>query len=243
MNGAKRQGGLPKERKKESDKAWDVPELLQSDRKLDAANTAVILAAAEAWNVPPWGITLLGGKPYLNEVGLNGKWDEDERKVLEVKQEVIKEATKEDPRAKAKTWITMFYEEGYVGAQERILKAGGPLSKIILDELRKLYVSTYEGTGYASPETAKAIAYSYRWDYDKGKKVRYGDPLLDNINMLALTRSSNRCKRQIVKVRAPSSEEVSGTAKGETITLEPEEDAAKEDLENEIQQDELPLDS
>ena len=135
----------------------------------------------------------------------------------------------------------MFYEQGYVAAQERILKAGGELSKIILDELRKLYVSTYEGTGYASPETAKAI--SYRWDYDKGKKVPTGDPLLDNINMMALTRSSNRCKRQIVKVRAPSSEEVSALAKGETITLEaePEEESAKETLKNEIQQDELPL--
>ena len=72
--------GLRRNKKNESDKAWDLPELLQSDKKIDERMTAVILAAAEAWNVPPWGITLLGGKPYLNEFGLNGKWDEDERK-------------------------------------------------------------------------------------------------------------------------------------------------------------------
>lgn len=211
------------------------PALLQTDKgTVTPQMRELIIKAAKAYGVTPLGITLMSGRPYINETGLNGKWGEDKRKVYEVRQELPKEAIKEDPTAKAITYITMFDQEGFLEALQTL--KGRKLSKEILETLKSIYMNTYQGIGYASGNSCKGIGYHYIWDHKTGKKLPdLENPITDIINMTALTRSSNRCKRQIVKVGGTSAEEM-GEGKGITLDVDVKAEEVKEKKEeNEIE--------
>jgi len=210
------------------------PALLQTDKgPVTPQIRELITKAAKAYDVTPLGITLMGGRPYINETGLNGKWGEDKRKVYEVRQEVVKEAVKEDPTAEAITFITMFDQEGFLEALQAL--KGRKISQEILEVLKSIYMNTYQGIGYASGNSCKGIGYHYAWNEKAGKKLPdLENPITDILNMTALTRSSNRCKRQIVKIGGASAEEI-GEEKGVTLDVEAKEVEEKKE-ENKIEQ-------
>jgi len=201
------------------------PALLQTDQKVVTPNIRdLIFAAARAYGVTPLGITLLGSggklRAYINETGLNDKLSQDSRKVHKIDQKILKEATKKEPTAKAETTITMFDAKGFLEAL-KIMAGSGALTKSLTQTLTETYMDTYTGIGFASGNSCKGIAYHYIYDQKAGKKLPdLENPILDNINMMALTRSSNRCKRHIAKVGGTSAEEMPEAETG--ITLEKE---------------------
>jgi len=202
------------------------PALLQTDQKVVTPNIRdLIFAAARAYGVTPLGITLLGSggklRAYINEMGLNDKLSQDSRKVHKIDQKILKEATKKDPTAQAQTTITMFNYKVFAEVTKQWLQAGKEPTKAIVEILKDACMDTYTGIGFASGNSCKGIAYHYIYDQKAGKKIAdLQNPILDNINMIALTRSSNRCKRHIAKVGGTSAEEMSGVEEG--ITLEKE---------------------
>jgi len=212
------------------------PALLQTDQKVVTPNIRdLIFAAARAYGVTPLGITLLGSggklRAYINETGLNDKLSQEGRKVHKIEQNILKEATRKDPTAKAKTTITLFDQKGFLEAL-KVAGESGALNKASIQALTEAYTDVYEGIGFASGNSCKGIAYHYYWDDKKKEKVPdLENPITDNINMMALTRSSNRCKRHIVKIGGTSAEEMPEAETG--ITLEIEEEP------KEIKQEEL----
>lgn len=81
---------------------------------------------ASSLDMPPTGITLLGGNPYVNTAGLLYKTQKDERKVKSIRAEAIQRATEENGRRAIYKGIVEF-QDG----------------------------SSYENEGHASPESVK----------------------------------------------------------------------------------------
>jgi hypothetical protein len=148
---------------------------------------ALMQMYAEQTGIPVTGITIMGGKPYVNVTGLDAKIQKDRRKVKRIDFVCLKHAEKDDMRA------------GYIGIvefedtnermkmrQEVIMKAieeGYEVDKIeqMIDRLG-LSAPIYRDEGWAGTESVKMSTMKN----------------LDFLNMMAIRRATNRAKRQAV---------------------------------------------
>ncbi len=149
---------------------------------------------AKQEGIPPTGITVMGGRPYINVTGLDVKL-----------KNLCKERNLELARIEAKRIVEPTDTNGYLVGyhaevvlfdRENFTKSLTKLPQIdreTLQELRDAYTYRYTGEGWASPKTCEGIGYKYQW---KGKAKVKTDMLLENIIMMAERRATNRAKRE-----------------------------------------------
>jgi len=168
-------------------------------------------------DLPITGITVLGGRFYVNVSGLDSKLQRDDRKIKRIDYELIQRATSENG-----------YLAGYVGIVEfedlpermelrnemvmEALKAGKTPDEIArIVSQAGLSPPIFRDEGWCSPKTASAIAYDYTYNEQAGKKVPdKKNPLIENVMMMAIRKATNRAKRQAIGCGLTSVEEVMG---------------------------------
>jgi len=191
-------------------------------RSTDASVRDMIEKVAKAYDLPAHGITVLGGNPYVNVTGLD---DKVQRKwltqgwVKTEKARMIQHATdKNGYLAGCEVTIELFNPQIF---NENVKMLRESMTAELLKELRESHTVSFASEGWASPKTCQAIAYDYVWSKDAGKKVP-GDLLVENVNMMAERKASNRAKRAAVGVGLTSVEEVIGKD-SQTVDVIPED--------------------
>ena len=172
---------------------------------LPAALSARCKALCEAEGIPPEGITIMGGNPYINVTGLDNKI----RRRAETEKLVFAGCTV-DPvdcpagdRREFKGVVTYFDAAHFTEA----LKSVSGLTPEAILQLREAYTYRYSDVGSCSLKTAKMSTMQNA----------------DNIAMLASRRASNRAKRAATGVGLTSIEEVAGEplGKSDDVTIKP----------------------
>lgn len=166
--------------------------LVSSDQKLNEAILKMAREIAAQEGIPLSGLTILGGKPYINVTGLDAKIKAlEERGLVKAEQivEEIERPTKENGnRAGFKCTITLFDRKSF---QEALQKIKSPSVEIIR-ELKEAFTYRYQDVGWASPDSVKMSTMKS----------------LDFIIMMASRRASNRAKRAAVGCGLTSVEEM-----------------------------------
>jgi len=172
-----------------------------------------ILKIAEQEGIPPTGITILGGKPYINVTGLDHKvkkkCKEEDLVLAACYTEVIKRPSHDDPSAACRGFIKFFDKNGFLKAIE-----GRPkLKREELTELREIFTYEFSMEGHASPETLHMRPMQN----------------LENILHMAERRATNRAKREAVGTGLTSFEELpEGVASEFPIAAEKEQQTRTE---------------
>lgn len=196
----------------------------------------IILKVAEAYGLPIMGITILGGRPYVNVTGLDDKMkkrypSEIEGRPVWIKSIVstpIQRATKENKHfAGYTTEGELFNQLGFDEALKIIVQNGSPITSEIIKTLKEAYTIHFRAEGWASPDSCEGIAYKY--EGPTGHKTK-GKLLVENVNMMAERKSSNRMKRAATDTGLTSVEEVIGVDSGAIdMEFEPEKEAPKKE--------------
>ena len=168
-----------------------------------------VIQIARTENIPITGITILGGKPYVNVTGLDRKIENKcEKEHIIFKDALIVEtkyeATPESLKAGYKYAIIFFDQKGFQKALETITKTAA-ITKEIIDTLTATFTRRYEDVGFASESSLKMSTMK--------------NP--DNINMMASRRASNRAKRAATGCGLTSIDEVIGILGTERETIQP----------------------
>jgi len=185
----------------------DSRSLVQGDQLTPRAKE-FILAIAREYNLPVMGITLMGNKPYVNSTGLDAKIKEKAKEMdweyVKCEVEMLQRAELEIEKRRAgyKATITYFDKKGYLKALD-ILKTK-EISFDILDKLEKTFKHSFANEGWASISSVK-MSTLHNPDY---------------INMMALTRATNRAKKQAVGCGLTSIEETGTDIQGITLDAE-----------------------
>ena len=166
------------------------------DLKGDMANTINELARQEG--IPPTGITIMAGRPYINVTGLDVKLKNlcEERKLelAGITAQRIVEPESDNG------FLVGYHAEVILFDRENFVKALGKLGQVdreTLKELRDSFTYRYTGEGWASPDTCEGIGFKYVWKTINGKHVKTrAQMLLENIIMMAERRATNRAKRE-----------------------------------------------
>lgn len=149
---------------------------------------------AKQEGIPATGITLMGGKPYINVTGLDVKLKQkcETESLVQVKCEAkrIIDPTKENNfLCGYHADIVLLDRDGYTAS----LKVVKPSTVEMLRELKESFTYTFSAEGWASPLTCEGIGYKYRW---KGGFKEKGEMLIENVIMMAERRATNRAKRE-----------------------------------------------
>jgi len=171
----------------EQDKALMVKE--QEERV-----AALIKQWADQEGIPPTGITLMGGKPYINVTGLDvklrTKCEKEKKEHIATESVRIVEPTKDNGFLVGyHATIKLFDKEGYMKALAKLKEA----SVEALKELRETFTEIFSAEGFASPKTCEGIGWKYAW---VGRTKQKTEMLLENIIMMAERRATNRAKRE-----------------------------------------------
>jgi len=149
---------------------------------------------AKQENIPVTGITIMGGRPYINVTGLDvklrNKCKDEKLELMEVRATKIQDPTKENG------YLCGFHAEVILFDRENFSKSLTKLKEVdkeSLKELKDVYTYRFTGEGWASPSTCEAIGFKY--EYIQGKKTKT-DILVENIIMMAERRATNRAKRE-----------------------------------------------
>lgn len=149
---------------------------------------------AKQEGIPASGITILGGKPYINVTGLDvklkNKCKEEKLVHTQTKAKCIQEGTKENG------WyfgyhaeIVLFDKEGFKAALGKIQN----ITDSIFMSLAETYTYRFTAEGFASILTTEGIGWKYEWVSGYKQKTV---PLPENIRMMAERRATNRAKRE-----------------------------------------------
>ena len=198
-----------------NDSAIVKAKLLQSD----IAVTSTVLAMAEEIckqeGISLHGLTILGGKPYINVVGLDQKVANlcKEREWIKCGQELRFISEEADVQSRSYrcgfyATISFFDQEGYLKALGKVT-AAGPVTEGVLAEIRKQFTFTYSDEGWAGDASVKMSTMKNR----------------DFLRMMASRRASNRAKRAATGCGLTSVDEmevdtVSGDAKTAILDAE-----------------------
>jgi len=201
-------GGIcPKCLKGREEKFVGEMPIIASDTQLTSKMIQMCRYIAKQHDLPITGLTVLGGRPYVNTTGLDYKLRKDPRQLLQVGYEVIKRATPKDLRAGYIGYVRMFDKLGF---QEALRHLSGEVSVEVLERLKEVFTHTYTDEGWASDQSVKMSTLK--------------NP--DFINMMALRRATNRAKRQAVGLGLLTTEE-SPEVKVEYEVVQPEEEKKK----------------
>ena len=167
--------------------------MLEHEGQLTKQVIELARAVAKRESISIAGITILGGKPYINVTGLDTKIKNKEKesgwvKAGEISEELEMPSEENQQRAKFKVTIKMFDKTGF----ELSIKMLKPKDKDIVDLLTKIYTYVFDGYGSASPASLKMSTMKNA----------------DNITMMAERRASNRAKRAVTGTGLTSVEEI-----------------------------------
>ena len=146
--------------------------------------------------IPVTGITILGGKPYINVTGLDVKLRKkcEDEKLIHVSTEYqsTQEATRKNGMRSSGWGIVKLFDR--MGFERALAAAGknGRITKEIIDAFRDLYLHVFRMRGFASPETLKMGSMQVK----------------DNIEHMAERRATNRAKREATGTGLMSLEEL-----------------------------------
>lgn len=145
--------------------------------------------------IPVTGITIMGGKPYINVTGLDKKLDNLCKEQNLVKQSIryeeIQRATEENGwRAAGWGIVELFDREGFLEA----LKSMATQDACTVKDLRETFTHIYKMRGWASKETLKMASMQ----------------LQDNIEHMAERRATSRAKREATGTGLTSTDEMTG---------------------------------
>ena len=186
---------------------------LQTMSGLTPGQYATLGEIASNEGVPTSGLTILGGKPYINTTGLDVKLRTkcEKEKLIHIgtDYEVIQEAT-EANKMHASGWgrIRFFDKHGFETAL-KLLATKGVVDRPVLEMLKEMYFHEFRMRGHASPETLQMASMRTK----------------DNIEGMAERRATNRAKREAVGTGLTSLEEIEGQELLEAIP--PQEDKNK----------------
>lgn len=158
--------------------------------------TDLLVQIAKDEGIPIMGITILGGKPYVNTTGLDVKLKSkcDVEKLVHVSTEYIPiQAASKENGLRAGGWgvVKLFDKTGFEKALALASK-GGPVTKDVIDSLKELYFRIYKMRGFASPETIQMSSMAKH----------------DNIEAMAERRATNRAKREATGTGLTSTDEM-----------------------------------
>lgn len=153
-----------------------------------------IVEIAKQEGIPPTGITIMGGRPYINVTGLDvklrNKCEAEHLTHVRTEAKRIVEPTQENNLMAGYHAEIILYDKDNL---EKILLKIKDIPQEMQQEMLELYVHRFSAEGFASPSTCEGIGYKYRWA--GGQKVK-GEVLLENIIMMAERRATNRAKRE-----------------------------------------------
>jgi hypothetical protein len=157
-------------------------------------------ALCKAEEIPPEGITIMGGNPYVNVTGLDNKIRRraERENLVFAGCTVDPVAVPEGDRREFKATVTYFDKAGFLEA----LKSAPGASADQIRALQQAFTYTYSDIGSCSMKTAKMSTMQNA----------------DNIAMLASRRASNRAKRAATGVGLTSIDEVMGEPQGKDTT-------------------------
>lgn len=203
-----------------------------SQSGLSQENLKAIQIIAKNEGIPLAGITLLGGKPYINQTGLDVKIANlcKKQKLVKrsVKVELIDEYDGQDGeyRAGFKGTVELFDKVGYQKALETLAPssnlANGESVSQALKELADLFTYRYVGEGWAGHKSVKMSTMKNK----------------DFLRMMAGRRASNRAKREATGTGLTSVEEMDlefdeqSVPQGRVIREETAPLPAEEDVDN-----------
>jgi hypothetical protein len=180
---------------------------LNSDNKI-AMSPALISQGeqiAKDEGIPLSGLTVLGGKFYINVTGLDvkmmNKCEKEHLILLGVEYIPETRATKEDMRASGFGVVRLFDKIGFEKAMKNVQNMGMEM----LNELKKLYIYEFKMRGFASPATLKMSTMQN----------------IDNVEMMAERRATNRAKREAVGTGLTSADEMVGIAEDRNVHIAP----------------------
>jgi len=166
--------------------------------------------------ITPEGITILGGKPYVNVTGLDtkvkGKCQKESLVLKSVKIiERLSEPTEENGFLCGRYALIEFFDKT---AYTEAIQNCPNLTIEIYQKLEETFTYSFFGEGWASPDTCEGIAYSYKKTgqyYQGGKEKKVRDKLLiENVIMMAERKATNRAKREATGTGMTSVEEAIG---------------------------------
>lgn len=199
-------------------------------RTTDPRVRDMIEKVARAYDLPAHGITVLGGSPYVNVTGLDERIQQKWLSKGWIKSEtarMIQYADKENNHlAGCKVIIEFFHPKAF---NENLKMLRESMSAELLKGLRETHTVIFTSEGWASPNSCQAIAYDYVWSKEAGKKVP-GELLVENVNMMAERKASNRAKRAAVGCGLTSVEEVIGKDSVVDVVLEETKDIPPEKI-------------
>ena len=181
------------------------------------AKNEMIQAVAAREHIPPEGITILGGRVYINLTGIDTKVKnkcEDEGLVLkgiEKERELCVPTEKNGYLCGYCYKIIFFDRNNFIKSLERFTTP----SVEIITQIERVFTFSFFADGWASPESTEAIAWTYKktgekefdsWGNEREVKVR-DKLLLENVLMMAERRATNRAKREATGTGITSVEE------------------------------------
>jgi len=222
-----------KAKKMKLDTATEVALMGGARRTLTPQERDTIRKVANYFGLPIEGITILGGRVYVNVTGLDAKVNQQWISKGWVKSEVskaIQRASKEnDWLAGYECIIRFFNQDKYVETVTHLAKNGN-LTPELIKALRESFTVEFRNEGWATPDTCEAIAWKY--EGEKGQKKRT-ELLEENVNMMAERKASNRAKRAAVGCGLTSVEEVIGI---DSAAVDAEYEVREEEKKEEAQQ-------
>ena len=177
----------------------------------------MIQAAATREKITPEGITILGGRVYINLTGIDTKVKnkcEDEGLILKgiEKVETLSVPTEKNGNLCGYYYkITFFDRDKFTKSLEWFTNPGVE----VVERIEKTFTYSFFAEGWASPESTEAIAWTYKktgekefdsWGNEREVKVR-DKLLLENVIMMAERRATNRAKREATGTGITSVEE------------------------------------
>jgi hypothetical protein len=196
-------------------------------KEQDERVVALIKQWADQEGIPPTGITLMGGKPYINVTGLDvklrTKCEKEGKEHISTESIRIVEPTQENGYLVGyHATIKLFDKDGYMKALGKVKEA----SVEALKELKETFTETFSAEGFASPKTCEGIGWRYTWVAGRKQKT---DMLLENIIMMAERRATNRAKREATGTGLTSLDELPLETPTEEVIEESGEQPPKND--------------
>jgi len=153
-----------------------------TDSPLTGKQIQFFLELAKREGIPPYGLTILGGNPYINTTGLDfklkTKMKEEDLVVSELRSEALQRPEKDNGmKAIARGYLKLFDRSNFMA-----LAKSSKMSVEELKELREIFTYSFSMEGVASPETLKMRSMQN----------------VDFIIHMAERRATNRAKREAV---------------------------------------------
>jgi hypothetical protein len=197
-----------------------------------------IMEISRLTGILPSGLTVLGGRIYVNVSGLDGKIQEAEKngkfKIKSIDTVHLQHPTEENGYLAGYKAIIDLQDnpvrEKLRAETIQSLALGNPQKTYSAEEIKKilelsgLLPPRFTDEGWCSPDTAQAIAWKYEYNPASGKK----EPtkvLIENIRMMAIRKATNRAKRQLIGCGITSLEEVAYT---QNATVTPPTESSNE---------------